>query len=401
MKPSLNPEDQSGKPHSGSELAKTISEKADQMIATSMRVGRIMLIPMIGLIANSEANAKPAKQTPAITQAVKKGESMKVMNELIRQLAEEKGKNYRWAMKQSDGSVVACTEGSTHTAARRKAKAKIFADLGGEKGVVLTTLEQGAGSKSVACAHGEKKNLSPMKAMSHLISQLGDGYRWAGKQKDGYVVQCAQDSSANKANTKAYDLVMKMIGPDIGRNISYTTLRMQLNDGTWVVAAKGIKGKLKAPETESAGRNRGLDSGEAVSIDIDTLSTSGTAEVKVGGRKDVRSTLPVARKERERQSAGQVNPSNIRTLLKQSQRAVQMCYERELKRNTKLHGKITARVVIGKNGNVSKVYFPKRGKTMKSTAVEACVSRVIHRWKFDKQKRAAEVDLPFIFNARG
>lgn len=402
MKPSLNPEVQSEKPRSSSELYKTISEKADQMIATSLKVGRIMLIPMIGFVGSSEATAKPARQTADLTQAVKKGQSMQVMSELIRQLAKEKGKNYRWAMKQSDGSVIACSENAKEYGAIMDAEGKAHESLGGRRGVVMTYLEETVGSKNIVCVHGEKKKLSPMQAMSHLMQQFGDQYKWTGKQKDGSVIQCAKGNSFNDSNNKAYDLVINMLGSNLGRNFSLTILHMELADGTWVAAAKGKLGKAtKRAKTTNGRRTRGLDSRDAATIDIGTLSTSGTAEVKMGRRNQVRPTPPKARKERERKSAGKVNASNLRSLLKKSQKAIQMCYERELKRDTNLHGKITARIVIGKSGNVSKVYFPKRGKTMRNTAIEACVSRVIHRWKFDKQKRATEVDLPFIFNAAG
>lgn len=395
MKPSLNPEIQSEKPHSSSELAKTISEKADQMIATSMRVGRIMLISMIGLIGSNEAMAKPARQTADLVQAVEKGESMKVMSELIKQLAKEKGKNYRWAMKQSDGSVIACNESSSDFFARSNASSRAFETFGGQKGVVVTYMQNKVGSKNVVCVHAEKKKLSPMQAMSHLIQQFGDQYKWAGKQKDGSVIQCAQGSSENKAINEAVKLTQEILSSET-RNPNWSTFIMQLSEGTWVAATRGT---VAAHKTESNRRTRKIDSGDATAIDLGTLSTRGTGNVKIGGgsRRDV--VLPKRREYENSEPESQLDAAAVKAKMRGSHKAIQMCYESELKRDTNLHGKITARIVIGKSGKVNRVYFPKRGKTMRNSAVEACVSRVIHRWRFSRQKQVSDVSIPLIFNA--
>lgn len=81
-------------------------------------------------------------------------------------------------------------------------------------------------------------------------------------------------------------------------------------------------------------------------------------------------------------------------------KSVQQCYEKELKRNPSLRGKIVVRFVITTQGRVSDVSIDQN--TMGDDNVGACIVSLIRRWTFPvKPEDDAPVSFPFVFSPGG
>jgi TonB family protein len=90
-------------------------------------------------------------------------------------------------------------------------------------------------------------------------------------------------------------------------------------------------------------------------------------------------------------------PDRLRRFIQQRAIQIQACYERRLKHNPTLHGKLTLRINVDEDGRVSQV--SQLVDTLEDPKVGRCAQHVIERWHFPPG-RAAQVVYPFIFRAR-
>ncbi|MGI5861015.1 MAG: AgmX/PglI C-terminal domain-containing protein [Myxococcales bacterium] len=80
-------------------------------------------------------------------------------------------------------------------------------------------------------------------------------------------------------------------------------------------------------------------------------------------------------------------------------RALQACYERELKRNPSLKGKLVVRFLIGENGRVSEIEFEE--DTLGNSTVAACIRSNIRLWVFPIKDSECPVSYPIVFMPSG
>lgn len=137
--------------------------------------------------------------------------------------------------------------------------------------------------------------------------------------------------------------------------------------------------------------SRGGGSGEAASIG--GLATSGGGQVGLGGKQEARVGSV---KTEAPEVDGSLDPDAIAKVVSSRKRMVQDCYEKELKRDSGLSGKIEVEITIGEDGNVEDARVAKNG--VGSEAVGSCIVSRIRRWRFPKPERGSvTVNLPFIF----
>jgi hypothetical protein len=94
---------------------------------------------------------------------------------------------------------------------------------------------------------------------------------------------------------------------------------------------------------------------------------------------------------------GGFTAEEIDRVIKSRARDVRACYQKELSRTPKLAGKIVARIEIAEDGVVTSATI--KSTTMKSSAVESCLSAQLKRLKFPARGAKAIVTYPFIFTA--
>jgi TonB family protein len=93
---------------------------------------------------------------------------------------------------------------------------------------------------------------------------------------------------------------------------------------------------------------------------------------------------------------GKMDQAKINAIIKSKQKALQDCYERELRKNPNLQGKIVVRFTIGEDGKVSDVRI--ESDTMGNPDVADCILSRIRRWIFPKpDEGSVTVSVPFVF----
>ncbi len=93
---------------------------------------------------------------------------------------------------------------------------------------------------------------------------------------------------------------------------------------------------------------------------------------------------------------GKMDQAKINAIIKSKQKALQDCYERELRRNPNLSGKIVVRFTIGEDGKVSDVRI--ESDNMGNPEVSDCILSRIRRWIFPKpDEGSVTVSVPFVF----
>ena len=85
--------------------------------------------------------------------------------------------------------------------------------------------------------------------------------------------------------------------------------------------------------------------------------------------------------------------------IRQGMQAIKGCYQRALKRNPKLTGKIGIRMTISATGSVTDVEI--ETDSLGDSQVTACIEGFARRWRFPPPDGGgtAEVAVPFVFQA--
>lgn len=95
-----------------------------------------------------------------------------------------------------------------------------------------------------------------------------------------------------------------------------------------------------------------------------------------------------------------IDRTSLNRYVMQRKSAVTMCYERELKRNPSLKGKITIRFVILPTGRIGEVSVDEN--TMGDDNVAACIVSKVRMWSFPfKPEEDVPVSFPFVFSPGG
>ncbi|MBI5511205.1 MAG: energy transducer TonB [Deltaproteobacteria bacterium] len=137
---------------------------------------------------------------------------------------------------------------------------------------------------------------------------------------------------------------------------------------------------------------RGGGTGEAATIG--GLATAGGGKVGLGGKAEARVAGSVSTEAPE--VDGALDSEAVAKVVRARQRMVQDCYERELKRDPTLQGKIEIEFTIGEDGRV--VDAKVAANRMGSNAVGDCIISRLRSWRFPKPNGGSvTVNFPFIF----
>ncbi|MEL6544217.1 MAG: AgmX/PglI C-terminal domain-containing protein, partial [Myxococcota bacterium] len=155
-------------------------------------------------------------------------------------------------------------------------------------------------------------------------------------------------------------------------------------------AFDGISG-VGVATSKGAKSSRGGGSGEAASIG--GLATSGGGKVATGEKKQ---TKVAAIKTAAPEVDGSLDSAAIAKVVRRRIRSLQDCYEKELKRDPSLAGKIEVEFTIGEDGRIEEAGVS--NNTMGSDAVGSCIVSRVRRWRFPTPDGGSvTVNYPFIF----
>jgi hypothetical protein len=77
---------------------------------------------------------------------------------------------------------------------------------------------------------------------------------------------------------------------------------------------------------------------------------------------------------------------------------VRACYERELKTDSTLEGKVTAGWTIRPDGSVASVRIKKN--TTGNQSLAPCIKKSVARWRFPASRSSSDVEYPFVFKTK-
>jgi len=161
-------------------------------------------------------------------------------------------------------------------------------------------------------------------------------------------------------------------------------------------AALSERGGVRVSGGTRIGKKGALGAGTSADIgDID--AGAGGSAGSVGGRQGVvpqafvKSTEAVLKK-------GGIDEKGVRMALKRRERGIQQCYERALKSNAKLKGKVVLEWTINEEGRVVKITVIQ--DTLGDAKVAECISDIINRVKFPPAtKGLVPVRKTFVFES--
>jgi hypothetical protein len=165
--------------------------------------------------------------------------------------------------------------------------------------------------------------------------------------------------------------------------------------GAALAGARGVG----VATTEAVGATGPKGGGKGKVAGIGDLGTSGGGKVNLGTKGDVavrgtvKDSAPVL-------DDSSVNPEELARYVRQRKSAIQSCYEKELKRNPTLKGRIVVRFVISSQGRAGEIEIEEN--TLGNEAVGACIRNVVRLWVFPfKPQDGVAVAYPFVFSPAG
>ncbi len=97
---------------------------------------------------------------------------------------------------------------------------------------------------------------------------------------------------------------------------------------------------------------------------------------------------------------GSLDKDSVRKVIKKRTGQVRYCYERGLKKNPKLGGKVVVEFVIGKAGKVESTVL--KSSELGDAQTDQCIAKKVKRWVFPKPKDGGVVIVrhPFVFKSK-
>ena len=94
---------------------------------------------------------------------------------------------------------------------------------------------------------------------------------------------------------------------------------------------------------------------------------------------------------------GSLDKGEIARVVRRGWIQIRYCYERQLRKDPKLAGKVTLRWIIGRDGSVQHVSILQT--TLNNERVENCIARRVYRWRFPQPRGGGKVTIryPLIF----
>lgn len=162
-----------------------------------------------------------------------------------------------------------------------------------------------------------------------------------------------------------------------------------------LMGASGVGVATSESIARQAGQRLGGGSGDVASIgDLGTSGGAGAQASKVEEKKTVTIRGRVIDEGPDVESSD-CDKNVIARFVKQRMKAIQGCYEKELKKNPTLKGKLVVRFTIDERGKVRELEIEEN--TIGNQAVVACIRNTIKIWNFPIKDNECPVAYPFIF----
>jgi TonB family protein len=213
--------------------------------------------------------------------------------------------------------------------------------------------------------------------------------------REGEKATSNAKAKADLQNKVARTGLLKVIGSVSGGGGAFEdVLGGSSGVGDVASALAGASGVgVATSEALAAGGPRGASAGSAAGIG--DLGTTGGGNVSLGEKAAATVRGGVSMQTPEVESAD-VDREKLAGFVRARKSAIQACYERELKRNPSLKGRVVVRFTITPQGTTSDVDIEEN--TLGDDAVASCIRTVIRGWRFPfKPDSDVPVAYPFVF----
>ncbi|HET9037590.1 MAG TPA: AgmX/PglI C-terminal domain-containing protein [Myxococcaceae bacterium] len=218
-------------------------------------------------------------------------------------------------------------------------------------------------------------------------------------KKDVKKKELPADATARKAMLQqkvAGKGLLKILGSAGGSGALSDVLGSGTGSGDVASALAGARG-VSIATADSVGARAGGGSGRTAGIG--DVGTSGGGKVALAGKGDVKVSGQVSAAAPEVDSAD-VDRAALSRYIRDRLGAIRGCYERELKRNPGLKGKIMVRFNITPAGRAGDVRIEEN--TLGSPEVASCITGLMRSWIFPfKPPDEVPVQYPFLFTSAG
>ncbi|MCB9547274.1 MAG: AgmX/PglI C-terminal domain-containing protein [Myxococcales bacterium] len=198
--------------------------------------------------------------------------------------------------------------------------------------------------------------------------------------------------------------ILKFIGTNggDGEGSIVDTLKSGAIDLKMAEAFDGASG-LQVADSEDQVRDRrmaGLSgTGRVAGIDNDALRAKDTGPVETGAKREVavKGSVELKRlRDDDVVGTGVLSPASIASVVGRRKSAIKSCYEKQLRHNSKLAGKVRIQFTIEQSGRVSSVKVVE--DTLSDPLVGKCIANAVQRFRFDKPDGGSvTVAFPFVF----
>jgi hypothetical protein len=190
--------------------------------------------------------------------------------------------------------------------------------------------------------------------------------------------------------------LLKILGSAGGSGALSDVLGSGTGSGDVAAALAGARG-VSIATADSVGARAGGGAGRTAGIG--EVGTSGGGKVALAGKGDARVTGTVSTAAPEVDSAD-VDRAALSRYIRDRLGAIRGCYERELKRNPGLKGKVVMRFNITPAGRAGDVKIEEN--TLGSPEVASCIQGLMRSWIFPfKPPDEVPVQYPFLFTSAG
>ncbi|HEX5752285.1 MAG TPA: AgmX/PglI C-terminal domain-containing protein [Archangium sp.] len=193
--------------------------------------------------------------------------------------------------------------------------------------------------------------------------------------------------------------LLKILGSSGGGGGAFSDVLGGSTGGGDIAQALAGAGGVGIATEASVGANGPRGGGEGKVAGIGDLGTSGGGKVDLGSKKEVEISGRVSAATPEVDSSD-VDREALARYIKTRLKAIQGCYEKELKRNPSLKGKVMVRFNILPSGRTGDIEIEEN--TLGSDAVASCIRTVVRGWVFPfKPDDEVPVAYPFVFTPAG
>jgi hypothetical protein len=173
--------------------------------------------------------------------------------------------------------------------------------------------------------------------------------------------------------------ILKLLGADTGSGGAIEDVLESGSGNSDIASALAGAGGVSVAGADSVGAGGRRGGGSGKTAGIGDLGTQGGGKVDMGRKGETRISGSVSATAPEVESST-VDKDAVSRYVRARQRAIQSCYEKQLKLNPTLKGKLSVRITIATSGKVSETEIDE--DTLHSDEVTSCIKGVVRFWKF-------------------